>query len=90
MIIEPIGKPQPTFGIKVGNTKVSRYAPHSYLTEDFGRYKDYKFHITKNYVDDKLKCSLCYVTDKAGKWITSKLKYVENGVRKVIWSKNNV
>ena len=90
MIIEPIGKPQPTFGIRIGKTKTSYYAPNCYITKDLGKYKDHKFQITKNYIGNKLGSTLCYVTDIAGNWVVSKLKYVEDGVRKVIWSKKNV
>lgn len=79
----------PSMGIRMGNTKTTMYAPSCYITKDLGRFKDYKIHITKNYINNKLASTLYYVTNKAGEWIESKLKYIENGKKKIIWSKNN-
>lgn len=69
-------------------TKISQYAPTCYITKDFGRFKDYKIHISKNYIENKLSSTLIYITDKADKWLVSKLKYFEGGERKTLWSKN--
>ena len=80
----------PSMGIRLGTTKTSVYAPSCYITKDLGKFKDYKIQITKNYINNKLASTLYYVTDKAGKWLTSKLKYIEDGKKKIIWSKNNV
>lgn len=79
----------PSMGIRLGTTKTSVYAPKCYITKDLGRFKDYKIQITRNFINNKLSSTLFYVTDKAGKWLGSKLKYIEDGVQKVIWSKNN-
>jgi hypothetical protein len=80
----------PTMGIRMGNTRTAMYAPSCYITKDLGRFKDYKIQITKNYINNKLASTLYYVTDKVGKWLGSKLKYIENGKQKIIWSKKNV
>ena len=80
----------PTSGIRTAPTKVSVYAPKCYITKDVGQFKDYNIRITRNYLNNKLASTLYYVTDKAGKWLRSKLKYIENGKQKLLWSKNNV
>ena len=78
----------PAMGVRTSPTRVYMYAPAKYLTEDFGRFKDYKIHITKSYINDKLSQKLFYVTDSAGKWIKSKLKYFEDGKWKITRSEN--
>ena len=88
MIIEPIGKPQPTFGVRVTPTKKITYAPNCYLEKDCAEYKGRKITITKNYINDKLCSKLFYVKNKAGEWLGSTLKYIENGTKKVLRSKN--
>lgn len=90
MKIQPISPYNPAMGIRMGNTRTVMYAPSCYITKDLGRFKDYKIQITKNYINNKLASTLCYVTDKSGKWLRSKLKYIENGKQKLLWSKNNV
>ena len=80
----------PTLGIRTAPTKVSVYAPKCYITKDIGQFKDYNIRITRIYLNNQLASTLYYVTDKAGKWLRSKLKYIENGKQKLLWSKNNV
>ena len=90
MIIEPIGKPQPTFGVRLAPTKKMMYAPNCFIEKDCGEYKGRNITITKNYINNKLCSTLFYVKNKAGKWLESTLKYVENGTKKILRSKNNV
>lgn len=74
----------PNFKIRAGNTKVIQYAKDSYITQDFGRFKDKKILITKNFIDNKLTSTHYYLSDKHDNWIKSKLKTIENNVLKVI------
>lgn len=81
----------PSFGIRVGKTKATCYLPYCYITEDICKFKNYNITITKNYINKKLQSTLYYVTDMAGNWIKSKLKYIdENGNKSILRSKNNV
>lgn len=76
------------FGIRIKPTKKIPYANNCYITEDIGFFKDRRISITKNYVNDKLTSVLYYVKDNVGNWVKSKLKYIENDKKRVIWSKN--
>lgn len=78
----------PTAGIRTAPTKVSVYAPKCYIVKDVGQFKDYNIRITRNYLNNKLASTLYYVTDKAGKWLRSKLKYVEGDKKKILRSEN--
>lgn len=78
----------PTAGIRTAPTKVSVYAPKCYIVKDVGQFKDYNIRITRNYLNNKLASTLYYVTDKAGKWLRSKLKYIEGDKKKVLRSEN--
>lgn len=73
-------KPKPTFGILKGYRKT----PYGEYT--WGLYKGHKIEIfdaTKKY-NQKLQ----YVSEnKTLRWVWSKLKYVQNGINKVIRSK---
>ena len=76
--------PNPNFKIRAGNTKVIQYAKDSYITQDFGRFKDKKILITKNFINNRLASTHYYLSDKHDNWIKSKLKTIENNVLKVI------
>lgn len=82
MKIQPTtNKPQPNFGILKGfkNTSYGKYM--------WGEYKGYKIEIYDAY---KLSQKLQYVSKMPTmKWVWSKLKYVQDGIKKVIRSKSN-
>ena len=80
----------PTMGLNRVPTKRIHYLPNGFIEKDIVRLKDHTLLIARNYPNGKLTSTLYYVTDKAGKWIKSKLKFVEGGVQKVIRSENNV
>lgn len=86
MKIQPtqLNKPQPTFGI-YQKTKITEYAYKSYIKKDYGRFKDYSIYIQKNYLMGKLASTLISIK-KGEKWLKSKLKYFDNGIKKVIRS----
>lgn len=72
-------KKYPAFGIFKG------YKKTTYGDYTWGEYKGYKIEI---YNANKLNQKLQYVSDKTTlKWIWSKLKYIQNGINKVITSK---
>lgn len=78
MQVQPI-KPQPTFGILKG------YKKTPYGNYMWGEYKDYKIEI---YDAKKYGQKLQYVSNsKTLRWIWSKLKYMQEGIKKVIRSK---
>lgn len=76
--IQPI-KPQPTFGILKGYKKT----PYGEYT--WGEYKGYKIEI---FDAKKSQQKLIYVSDnKLLKWIKSKLRYFQDGIKRIIRSK---
>lgn len=80
MQIQPItNNPQPSFGILKGfkNTPYGKYM--------WGEYKNYKIEIYDAYKQNQ---KLQYVSRKdTMRWVWSKLKYIQDGVQKVIRSK---
>lgn len=78
MKIQPTqtNKPQPTFGILKG------YKKTSYGNYMWGEYKGYRIEI---YNAKKYGQKLQYVSNsKTLRWIWSKLKYMQEGIKKVI------
>ena len=72
-------KPQPTFGILKG------YKTTPYGQYTWGEYKGYKIEI---FDAKKYNQKLQYVSNsKTLRWIWSKLKYMQDGIKKVIRSK---
>jgi len=72
-------KPQPSFGILKG------YKKTPYGNYMWGEYKDYRIEI---YDAKKYGQKLQYVSNsKTLRWIWSKLKYMQDGIKKVIRSK---
>ena len=79
MRIEPI---QQTFGITTSR-KITKYAYNSYIEKSKGTYKGHDLYIQKNYLNGRLASTMICLS-KAGEWVKSKLKYIENGERKVL------
>lgn len=77
----------PTMGLNRIPTKRICY-PNGFIEKDIVKLKDHTLLIARNYPNGKLSSTLYYVTDKAGKWLTSKLKYFEDGIQKTIRSEN--
>lgn len=74
-------KPQPTFGIYKGSKKTP------YGDYIWGNYKGYKIEI---FDAKKYNQKLYYVSNNQTlKWIKSKLRYFQNGIRKVLRSESN-
>lgn len=64
------------------------YAQGCYLERNIRKFKDREYTLYSNYIDEKLLSTLIYVK-KAGNWIKSKLKYIdENGHRNELWCYN--
>ena len=81
MIIEPIGKPKPKpipFGIYQKTVKTA------YGYKDIGKYKGKSITI---YHDKEKGLKMTYI-QQAKKWVQSKLTYFQNGIKKVVRSKN--
>ena len=80
MRTQPITTYNPSFGIY-------KYTlPKRYGELIHGEYKGYSIDIYNAEVQNN---KLYYISDKLGKWIKSKLKYIENGKIKTIRSKQN-
>ena len=90
MQIHKITTYNPAMGIRKTPTRYTFYDKNCYITDEFGRFKDYKIIITRNYINNKLSQTLMYITDKRDNWIMSKLKTFKNGEKTVIRSENNV
>lgn len=75
------------FGI-LKNTKKCYYASHCWNVKTFGKYKDYDIKVFEDYINGQF-CSTLISISKAGKWIKSKLKYFEDGKKKMLWSYAN-
>jgi len=72
-------KPQPTFGILKGYKKT----PYGQYT--WGEYKGYKIEI---FDAKKYNQKLQYVSENNTlRWVWSKLKYVQDGIKKIVRSK---
>ena len=73
-------KPQPTFGILKGYKKT----PYGQYT--WGEYKGYKIEI---FDAKKYNQKLQYVSENNTlRWVWSKLKYVQDGIKRIIRSKS--
>ena len=73
-------KPKPTFGILKG------YKKTSYGDYTWGEYKGYKIEI---FDAKKYNQKLQYVSEnKTLRWVWSKLKYVQDGIKRIIRSKS--
>lgn len=70
---------EPSFGIYL-KTKKTGYG-HC----DIGKYKDRNIEI---YHDYETKSKLYYISDSLRNWIKSKLIYFENGVKRIVRSRN--
>lgn len=88
MKIQPIQSPN--FGVRLKPTKVSHYYPNCFVEKEEGLFKGKQVIISKNFINDKLSSRLIYVKDEAGKWLKSKLKYLENGEWKTLKGESNV
>lgn len=80
----------PNFGIRIKPTKTALYYPNCYVQKEVGVYRGKEIIITKNFINDKLSSRLIYVKDQAGKWLKSKLKYLEGGEWKVLRGESDV
>lgn len=79
-----------TMGLNRVPTKRTYYLADCYWERDTINLKYYTVLITKNFMGGELASKLYYVTDKAGKWIKSKFKYIDDfGNKKVMRSYNN-
>lgn len=79
----------PTMGLNRVPTKRINYLPNGFIEKDIVRLKNHTLLITRNYPNGELTSTLFYVKNKAGDWVKSKLKYIEDGVLKVIRSERN-
>ena len=77
----------PPIGLNRIPTKRICYS-NGFIEKDIIKLKEHTLLIAKNYPNGKLNATLFYLTDKTGKWIKSKLKYIENGMQKVTRSEN--
>jgi hypothetical protein len=84
-MIQPVFKrTEPTFGIRRLPTKKIQYAPKLFIEKEVGKFKDYDIIISKHIDNNNITSRLIYIKDKYGNWIKSKLKYLEDGVWKVL------
>lgn len=89
MIIPKTPPYNPNFGIRVKPTKTSHYYPNCFVEKEVGLFKGKEIIISKNFMNDKLTSRLIYIKDETGKWLKSKLKYLEDGKWKVLKGENN-
>lgn len=71
----------------IDNTKFGIYKKTVFTTyghKNFGEYKGKNITI---YYDTERNVKMFYVTDAMRNWIKSKLIYIQDGVKKTIWSK---
>ena len=73
------------FGILTGSPIRKEYTTGCWNDISKGKYKDYSFVIYNNYQFGK-KGSTLIILRRLGTWVKSKLKYMENNKRKVLWS----
>ena len=85
MRVEPIETYNPIFAITLKPPKKMIYAPNCWNEVSIGKYKDYTFKLYNNFVDGK-KGSTLIVLSKGAMWIKSKLKYMFDNERKILWS----
>ena len=90
MIIPKTPPYNPNFGIRIKPTKTSYYYPNCYVQKEVGLFKGKEIIISKNFINDKLSSRLIYIKDETGKWLKSKLKYLEDGKWKVLKGESNV
>lgn len=83
MKIQPT-QPSPSFGVRIKPTKVSHYYPNMRIEKEVGLFKGHEVTVSKNFVNNKITSRLIYVKDNTGKWLKSKLKYLDEGVWKVL------
>ena len=88
MLVRGVPPYNPTMGLNRVPTKRIYYSLNSFLEKDIVKLKDHTLLITRNYPNGELNSTLFYLTDKAGRWIKSKLKYLEDGAQKTIRSEN--
>ena len=85
LILSPFKFYKPTFGILSKPPIKKVYAPNCWNEVLEGEYKDCTFTIYNNH-QFGMKGSTVIIYRKAGEWIKSKLKYIMDGKRKVLWS----
>jgi hypothetical protein len=85
MNVKPIDSTN--FGI-LKSTKKTVYAYNCWNTKTLGKYKDYDIKVFDNYINGKFSSTLICL-NKAGKWVISKLKYIQKQKRKTLWSYAN-
>lgn len=83
MQLEPINPYR--FGITVKPPRQSFYAPNCWNVKRVGKFKGYTVKIYDNYTANRHSSTLI-VLSKANQWIKSKLKYIEGGKLKTLWS----
>lgn len=76
------------FGITIKPPKQSFYAPNCWNEKMVGKYKGYTIRIFNNYTGNRHSSTLI-VLSKVNQWIKSKLKYIEDGKLKTLWSYAN-
>ena len=76
---------KPTFGITVKKPVKKIYAPNCWNEVSEGQFKNCSFFIYNNFLNGR-KGSTLISYHKYGIWVKSKLKYIENGIRKTLWS----
>lgn len=79
----------PSFGLNRTPVRRIDYRPNCYIEKEIVKLKENTILVSRNYLDNKLSSTLFYVKNKAGNWVKSKLKYIEDGVLKVIRSERN-
>lgn len=73
MLIQPIQKNNPTFGVYLKTIK------KPYGKVDIGIYKGHSIEIYTAYDKMSIRHKLYYVKDKTGKWLKSRLDFYING-----------
>jgi hypothetical protein len=90
MVISKTPPYNPNFGIRIKPTKTSYYYPNCYIEKEVGLFNGKQVILSKNFMNDKLTSRLIYIKDETGKWLKSKLKYLEDGQWKVLKGESNV
>lgn len=83
MRVEPINPFR--FGITVKPPKKINYAPLCWNIKQTGKYKGYDIFVYDDFMQGVHNSTMISLS-KSGKWIKSKLKYIEGGKLKTLWS----
>ena len=85
MKIAPLKPLEVSFNMRKTSPRRKEYAPNCWNDISEGTYKDYSFLIYENYENGR-KGPVMIILRKAGLWIKTKIKYVLDGKRMVLWN----